>query len=235
MRFAWIILGLTVFSIAACSSKDNSSPVLNSVKIAAKSIGKKKPDPEIQRAAVEGLTREQFIGLGKDPLILIDIEVSRQYATLNQISKNGDYDTFMSGDQKTITFAAGLMTSTRGMGADVMSLDNSSTRQALKSGIRGTVATQHKFKMLNSESHAVETVYQCALTDLGMETIVSIHKQMKLRHFQEICTGKAMNSVTYTNDYWMAAANQIVWKSRQWAGPVIGYLGVEVLIPAKNH
>jgi len=56
----------------------------------AKSIGQPKPDTAKQRAAVQALSRKQLIGFGRDPLILVDIQSSQQYATLNQISQTGD-------------------------------------------------------------------------------------------------------------------------------------------------
>ena len=127
--------------LSACGSADRKMPVADILKERVKQIGKEKPDTAGMRRAVESLSREQLIGVATDPLILVDVEASDTYATLNQISQNGAYAIFFSGDQKTLTFTKGLLTATRGLGADLMSSDLAATSAAPPSGCRRTTPT----------------------------------------------------------------------------------------------
>jgi group 4 capsule polysaccharide lipoprotein GfcB/YjbF len=241
-----LMTALGVF-LAACSSADRDMPMIGMLSSKLKTLGKK-PDTAGMRRAVESLTREQLIGVAKDPLILVDIETSQQYATLNQVSRNGVYAVFQSGDQKTLTFSKGLLSATRGLGADLMALDVSQTLGALQSRTTSTV-TQRRHRMLNA-GNGLDTVnYTCQFSGGDRETLTSINKQLRLLKYTENCrqndtepdagltaemtTQQREAAKTYTNTYWIDPATRIIWKSRQWGGPVIGYLGIEVLIPEK--
>jgi len=61
----------------------------------------------------------------------------------------------------------------------------------------------------------------CDLQDLGMETIVIVERSHHTRHLQERCEGGGGGVV---NDYWVDPNRPVVWQSRQWAGPNVGYL-----------
>lgn len=230
-------LGLALLAglaLGGCTSKDRDMPLASTLKGAVKTMMAGKADIPGQRRAVESLSREQLVGVATDPLILVDIEASQQYATLNQISQNGQSAVFMSGDQKTLTFSRGLLTATRGMGADLMSLDVSQTRAAILAETGGKTILARTHRRLNGE-HAIKiTGYTCQLSDLGIVRITSIHKDMTLRRYQETCLSGDDTPVRYINDYWVAPKSKVIWKSRQWVSQTIGYIGIEVLIPERS-
>lgn len=225
---------LAAIVLVGCTSDKIETPISKTVFNTIKSKFAPKANMAEQRRAVESVTREQFIGVGKNPFILVDIEVSQQYATLNQVSVNGDFNVFISADNKTITFSKGLIVATRGLGADLTSLDASQTRAALFQTRGNSNATTRIHRMMNGVNQLETTVFTCALVNHGLENLTSIHKQFQLIRYQENCTSAGADGVSYTNTYWIHPTTRIMWKSRQWAGPVIGYLGVEVLIPSKS-
>ena len=230
-----LIIPLALMALLAACSSDKQKPTLPKIMYsAAKTMLAKKPDPAKARRAVEALSREQLTGLGSNPVILVDIEISQQYASLFQISENNGTAVFISGDQKTLSFSKGLLSATRGLGADLMSLDMTQSRAALQSRTTGPRQTRRIHRMLDGEGIMRATNYDCTLRPLGTERLVSIHKTFTLSHVQETCRAQGQQAVAYTNDYWLDPRTKVIWKSRQWAGPVIGYLGIEVLIPENS-
>ncbi|PJE30006.1 hypothetical protein CVM52_26195, partial [Pseudooceanicola lipolyticus] len=67
----------------------------------------------------------------------------------------------------------------------------------------------------------------CALQDLGPATITIVEQAQATRHLQERCTTPDGGEIV--NDYWTDARQGLVWQSRQWAGPHIGYLRIRRL------
>lgn len=230
MKTSGIFLIIMAGVLAACASDQSQQPLPKILLGAVKTLTAEKPDTAAQRAAVEALSRAQLSGIGTNPTILIDIEISQQYATLSQVAENGAYATFQSGDQKTMTFRDGLLVATRGLGADLMSLDTTGTRAALNSRFAGKIQTIRTHRYLGSENQIIPVTYDCTLQDRDRETIVSINQRFRLQRFEEVCTSANQDYPDYTNTYWLNSTSKEIWKSRQWAGPVVGYLGVDVLL-----
>ncbi len=224
------IIGATIL-LAACSSEKEDTPRVRVMLDFVKNIRTQTDNTAELRAVIESLTREQIIGAGKDPLILIDLEENGQYASLNQVSKNREYGIFRSSDRKTLTFVDGLLVATRGLGDDMMASDLSDTRMLLESGISGANKSIRTHKWLGGESQVITVTYICQLEDFGIRSITSIHKQFRLRKYTETCKEGTDGGVEFTNTYWQHPKTGVIWKSRQWAGPVTGYIGIEVLIP----
>jgi len=223
-----------VLALAGCTSNKTEQPLSRQMLAAAKTAFAEKPDTESQRRAAEAISREQFIGIGTGPLILVDVESNRQYATLNQISQNGEYAVFMSLDQKSLTFSKGVLSASRGLGDDLMALDMAQTRAALQAARPGTTATRRVHYRLDGEGVMQKAAYDCRLTARGLEDLVSIHKKFRLLRYDETCHQAGQAAISYTNNYWLDPRSKVIWKSRQWVSPRAGYLGIEVLIPEKS-
>ncbi|NOX73839.1 MAG: YjbF family lipoprotein [Alphaproteobacteria bacterium] len=230
MKFRLVAIFAALLIVAGCASKDRDTALSETLKTAVKSFGKT-PDNTAQNRAIAQMTRADLIGTSSNPLILLFIEISQQYASLAQVSQNGQYAVFFSSDQKSLTFSKGLLTATRGLGPDVLSLDVTDTRAALKKGFQGKVSTRRIHRQLNAENEAVATIFSCKLNRLADETVTSVHKKFRLERYEESCVSRADASVTYTNTYWLDGRTRVMWKSRQWMEESIGYLQVDVLIP----
>ncbi|MCB1367007.1 MAG: YjbF family lipoprotein [Rhodobacteraceae bacterium] len=229
--FSVFIGAFAALAIAGCSSDKNKTPLQDTLIGAIRSIGKK-PDTQANRRAVEALTREELTGVGTNPTILVDVEAADAYASLFQISLNGQHDIFMTADRITMTFSKGLLTATRGIGADLYTADISQTRAAIQGGASGVVATTRVHKSLSGDNQVIATRYECSLADQGIERIVSIHKAFRLRRYVETC--RFEGDEVFANTYWVDPATRVMWKSRQWVSPLAGYFGIDVLIPGKS-
>ena len=187
------------------------------------------------RARIESMTRQQLIGNARVPLILVDIEIENAYATLARVAVNGPYSTYQSADRRTLTFRRGLLVATRGLGDDLMSLDASETLQALAEGAGGPdsdgVVTRRIHRRLTALNGLEVIAYNCAVLDRGPETLVRLGERLILRRYEETCRQEGRGAPAYTNIYWVDPATGQIRVSRQWMGPVGGYLGITVLLP----
>jgi group 4 capsule polysaccharide lipoprotein GfcB/YjbF len=230
MKYKLVAIFAAFLIVAGCASKDSDTALKDTLKGAFKSFGKK-TDNLAQTRAIARMSRTDLIGTSTNPLILLFIELSQQYASLAQVSQNGQYAVFFSSDQKSLTFSKGLLTATRGLGPDLMSLDVADTREALQKRMRGAVSTTRVHRQMNAENAMVTTIFSCKLSYLRSERVISVNTVFQLEKYEEACVSKADPNLTYTNTYWLDGPTRVIWKSRQWMNALIGYLQVDVLIP----
>ena len=123
-------------------------------------------------------------------------------------------------DNVTLAMRNGVLIATRGMGGDVISSAVHVTGDR-PGPSQGGQRVQH-IKALDNK--AVPLPMTCTLTDLGPATIEIVERRHATRHLRESCV---TDGGTITNDYWTGGG--LVWQSRQWAGPYIGYLKIRQL------
>ena len=121
-------------------------------------------------------------------------------------------------DNVTLALRSGVLIATRGLGGDLLST------QVELAGDRPGPAVgggQKIMRVRALDNKAVPIVLACEVTDLGPETIVIVERAHPTRHLRETCEG---GGGTVVNDYWTDPRSGLVWQSRQWAGPYIGYI-----------
>ena len=123
-------------------------------------------------------------------------------------------------DNSSLTLRQGVLTQTRGFGTDLLSSEVSFANGVLGPARGG----QRRMVFLALDNKAVPLSGVCDVTDLGPEKIVIIERAYATRHVRERCE---FSNGEITNDYWIDSGAGIVWKSRQWAGPEVGYITLE--------
>ncbi|MBK0399738.1 YjbF family lipoprotein [Limibaculum sp. M0105] len=71
-------------------------------------------------------------------------------------------------------------------------------------------------------------VLKCVMQPQGFETIEIVEVTYQLVRVVETCRNVRRE---VTNTYWMVAGTGFIWKSRQWAGPKLGHLTIEIIRP----
>lgn len=123
----------------------------------------------------------------------------------------------------TVSLRNGVLISTRGLGGDLLSSAVQVTGS--RPGPSGGGAHRQMIRDLDYRETALELA--CDLVDLGPETLEIVGHRHPTRHLQQRCQGGGGRVV---NDYWVEPRAGIVWKSRQWAGPHVGYLSMRRLV-----
>ena len=126
------------------------------------------------------------------------------------LRSNGDYDTFVTPDNKSITVREGLVTGTRGLGNDLMTVDIDTAIPRVRQA-QGRATRIHR--RFNGEDELVSDEYDCD------------YARDKEGWVTETCVGVQGR---FENRYEFGSNGQLR-RSRQWIGEVNGYLEIDVL------
>ena len=142
----------------------------------------------------------------------------------------GQIVVWRSDDDVTLTMRNGVLIATRGLRNDILSASAQLSGDT-PGPVRGGARTFH-IRALDNKARRLSLV--CDLVDLGPETIEIVETRYATHHLRETCEGGVSGAAAdrpgqIINDYWVDPRAGLVWQSRQWAGPGIGYLRVRHL------
>jgi group 4 capsule polysaccharide lipoprotein GfcB/YjbF len=220
---------LALFSalfLAACSG-GNDEPSLELQVIAnmrsaiAAKTAPKVENPPVTRAVldtVEGAFLEVHLER-RDLLAFLSVTARRRDGTPGLIT------VWRTVDNSELVVRNGVLIATRGLGGDILS----STVQVDNNTIGPARSGEKIMNIRSLDNKTVRLALSCELSDLGPVTIEIIEQRHPTRHLRETCTGGVAadgsgETGEVINDYWVDSQNGLVWQSRQWAGPYIGYL-----------
>lgn len=222
---------IAAMALSACSSGGNTNPVLSAV------WQKIKPGARREAAAAEAeaaarprivVTFEKIKATG---LAIIRARVGEDThgVMLYGRAVNDDYVTFASQLQQTMTLRGSLITATRAIGYDMLSLRTDDgdpvTRPTPPDAWPDTVTRDYRFtgdtpggRLISVTCHFGKgPAHQLALLDKVFATTV-----MNAR-----CSG---DGVDFTNVHYVQADGQIM-QSKQWVGPDLGQIEIDILEP----
>lgn len=210
-----------VLGLAACSGGKGSQPLYPQFLAAARdSIAQNQvrkanaQRPPLTRAALNTV---------EGAYIEVTLERSGIFAYLSRSATRrdetpGQVEQWRTEDNVTLSLRNGVLIATRGLGGDIIS----SAVNVADPGT-GPSGSGQKLHFIRTGDLAERALaLACDLRDLGTETIEIVELRYRVRHLQEDCTAAEGGRVV--NDYWVDSQKGIVWKSRQWAGPHIGYM-----------
>lgn len=216
MRNPLTICGLLgLLALAGCSS-GNKQASLEEDLFRTAVAGRRAPAP-----AAPNLTRADLDKI-TGPLLETTVERRDQTGLLYisaeaQDATPGRVLLWRSGDNATLTLRNGVLVGTHGLGGDIIS----ARVQVSGSGPGPSASGPHVLHIRSRDNRAVRLALACDLVDLGPETIEIVEIRHATRHLQQRCEGAGGSVV---NDYWIDHGAGLIWQSRQWAGPHIGYL-----------
>ncbi|CUH89812.1 hypothetical protein PH5382_03765 [Phaeobacter sp. CECT 5382] len=139
----------------------------------------------------------------------------------------GEITVWRSSDNNSLAFRNGMLIASRGLGGNLLS-----ARVPAQNGIVGPASDgARSYQLRHGDNVARQVDMACELRDLGAEQLKIIGRSYATRHIQEYCEGAPQDGrpTVVVNDYWVDSRRDKVWKSRQWAGPEIGYLRIRDL------
>lgn len=154
------------------------------------------------------------------PLLLVEIPDRDAEAGLQPIGLRNGHRLWRTGDGITMSFREGVLSSTRGLGTDLMSTDLDEVVRALRNR-SGEAVRLHQY--LDGEERIETRAFVCDYENLGRGRIETLRGAVNALHIQETCV---TSDRSIQNDYWRSD-DGVMRKSRQWVGPFIGYLTVE--------
>lgn len=146
---------------------------------------------------------------------------SREVEALLLVSgRNRDTVTWRTQDNVALSLQQHLVAATYGLGNDLTSAYLDDTLAALR-GERDTAVRVHRY--LDGERQVFLRSFVCTYSEQELETDGSRVSWIVREHCDSA-------DIDFENRYWRAEDGTI-WKSRQWIGPKVGYLEMELLAP----
>jgi len=212
-RIARIFAPLLLLALAACGNdpaRDADGPGIWQGVQAALRPGER-PPPVTAAALKATLTPDRMARLNR-PVLLTEIP-GRGAARMLAVARNGEVTTWQSADGIALSLRGGLVISSRGFGADLMSADVGAVRAALAAG-GGTARRTHTY--LDGENRTRRLDLSCRIAPMGGGAL------------RETCTGPG--DLRVDNRYRLDGRGGIV-QSAQWLGPGIGTMRLERIDP----
>lgn len=135
----------------------------------------------------------------------------------------GTVEIWQSSDNAQFILRDGVLVGTKGLGGDVRSAQAGATLAGFDGQGGGGARL---ITLARGDGTAQSVAFACDMTQLGQETIQIVDQRVSTYRMQETCV---YDDVSVTNEYWVETAGGRMRKSRQWAGPVFGYVALERL------
>lgn len=217
------VCGLVI--LGACSSSGgNNMPILSAIKEVILP-SKEEGGPPQARAP---LTRAR---IEENGLALVRAQLDGEEISniLSAKSLNGLYVTYVSAFQQTIAMKGTLITATRGLGGDLLSVADGTSDPVASltppNDWPSSVSRSYRFPADGPEGRLISVDCKIVPGPEMQVTIVEVTYDVTV--MTENCTG---DGETFTNAHLVDRVGQI-WQTRQWVGPKLGYLNIEVLEP----
>ncbi len=228
-RFRPGLVAAALLMLGACASVEREEPespaavvigpVLSGLKarLSGRPAAGATPALQLTRARLAGITTR---------LWLVQLEKTGAVAGVTKAAENRGFTTYLSPDSRAVILKRGLLAGTRGLAGDLMEADLAPLEAALRG--RGPRDYSRSVAWLNGEDRLQRVTLTCRLTKQGRETIEIVERRYATIRYRETCRSDAGPVVS---DFWLAAGGGEIWQSRQWAGGVLGHLGLQLLVP----
>ena len=217
-------LTLIALVLSACSS-DKARPAFP-LKDMAKAvvqqmIGTSAPAAAPPDAATIAAGRKLLEEAGK-PVILMTDPGTGLAGFMGILGENGPVQTWATPEYLTIGLRDGVMISTRGFGADLMSAEAPDLN--VLSGGKGEY--QRRYSYLDGADQTQVQTYDCSLHNAGAAQLTLLGKSLATRRVTEKCSGK---QGVFENQYWFDAGGTLR-QSSQMRVPGVGNMQLQQII-----
>jgi len=161
------------------------------------------------------------------PVLVVRIPTRGISAGLLEFRQHRGVTIWQSLDGHTLSTAGGFLRNTRGFGTDLHSLETAPAHAALA---RGDAAEYSRlFRALDGEGALQVARLYCQLQPQARERVDILGRGYDTTRYTETCHADGREAPVFENSYWRDQ-NGTIWKSRQWAGPELGYAELERVI-----
>lgn len=225
-RFA--VVGGLLLALSACGSDQTqgaaTKAMLQTIKKATTRLaGGGKEQPASQAADSPASLIGAALKATDGPVMIVVIEKRSAIAIMGLSQTNGDYETWMAADRRTLSFKRGILTSSRGLGDDLMSSRVDPAVALITARKSGTASRSYQY--LNGVGYTTNLPVQCVIQPGGREKIDIGEVSSTTTRVAEVCQNGPM---TLQNLYWVDSSGHVL-KSRQWLGQMVGYVTIQRL------
>lgn len=211
--------------LSACSS-GGTSPIVTAIK---DKVWPDKEEVSASTAKPSTLSRERIKASGL-AAVRANIEGEDIKNVLTATSLNGQYVTYVSAFRQTVTMEGSLVTATRGLGGDLLSVrsepNDPIARLTRLDNWPSSVVRDYRFPG-NGPSGEVVSV-SCSFQPGPAATLTIVELTYSVTEVKETCAGDGQK---FVNTHYVDRASGQIWQSQQWVGESRGYINIETLEP----
>ncbi len=224
MRLIWTI---PLLAMAACSNAGGDEPSLG------KAIWERLKDVRSSESAEpQGKatpTRKQITDFNV-AMVQMNLEGEDIFPILLPTHVNGPYVIYGNKFRQSLTLRESQITGTRGFGTDLVSASSSDNDplKVLTPPKRWPATVEREYRFGGGGPNGRVERYTCTLTPAGENTITLAGTPIKVIGYAENCSGEAGQ---FTNLYAADTRTGRVWQSKQYVGPLMPAILLDVLEP----
>jgi hypothetical protein len=204
--------------LAGCGNGPNDRTAL----IKALPAALKKPEPPAPLSAQQ---IAQALTATAAPVQMYEVESRKAQFLMQQIETNGPYRTYGSSSRQVVNMRGGIITSTRGLGGDLMSSDSGALLARLAA--RSAGSAPYVMRFLTPEDVTVVAAYDCRLSPGGARPVSGGLVQTSGTVMRADCRN-AETGHSFTNSY-VVGGDGYVLSARQYLGGFLGYVTTQAL------
>ncbi|MDH3263202.1 MAG: YjbF family lipoprotein [Paracoccaceae bacterium] len=174
-------------------------------------------------AALAAQLTPEALARATRPLLFAELPSRDARATFVIGGENRGHVTWLGADGIGLVLRGGVLTSTRGLGPDLLASDTAAAEAAIRRG-EGSATRSHRY--LGGENQVIARNFACGYISEGRATIEIVGTRHATRVVTERCAGGRTH---FENRYWIGA-DGFVWQSTQWIGPEIGAVTLKQLV-----
>ncbi|WP_020039443.1 YjbF family lipoprotein [Salipiger mucosus] len=211
-------LGLLA-ALAACGNSPYQADPFSTLYESLRPGGDGAPGALTQEAIAQTLA-----GAGDRAVTFLEIDERESQSLLVNIESNPPYRTYATPTRQAVTIRDGMIVATRGLGGDLMSVDEDELLSLVRSRTKGEAVYIQRF--LRSDDRTVPLTYRCSVEpDKSIDVSMGLI-QTPAREVVAACTSDV--GPPFVDYYVVDPSGQIV-ASRQWLGRITGYVSTHVL------
>lgn len=157
------------------------------------------------------------------PVVLASIENRGASAFLLEIERNLSYATYATAQKQTLVLRHGLLSGSRGFGADLMSTDLAGSEALVRA--RSAGSSQRKMRYLDGEDQTFTYSFNCTMSVGKTQDVQSGLIATRATRMTESCKSETRE---FENTYVVDKSGFVI-ASRQWFGPLNGYIAISQL------
>ncbi len=159
------------------------------------------------------------------PIALVVNEKSKAVSAMTPVETNGDYVTWQAATGQGMVLRSGILTSTRGLGEDLMASKPGQAFAAIPAAKEASY--ERRYYHLNGLGQTSELRVTCTLAPVQDDAVAIGEINEAATVMSETCR-HTESSLKIQNIYWVGKSGRVL-KSRQWVNGPVGYLLVQPL------
>ncbi len=229
MKSATALLGAAL-TLSACGSADpeDQNTVYGQLrKVAVASTLSRMTGEQVQAEAPLSADQMAARALASNPapLILVTVEGNGLTQAMAMTGENGGMRTYMTPNEQALILRGGMLTGTKGLGNDLSVAEVDQTAALIRARRPGQAQRINRY--VGGDGVERPLPMTCTITLGGDKSFSFAGTGWNATQVIESCEG---GGVSMQNAYMVTGSGQIP-VSRQWIGPVLGYVTIQTIRP----